>query len=111
VGVDVEQQQMGKQDITRRVLTEAECAALEGLDAEARGQAVMLCFSLKESIYKAIDPHVRRYVGFHEVDLVVLPDGRARVDAHLMSAERLEVEGWWSLARDYVLTAARARRR
>jgi enterobactin synthetase component D len=111
VGVDVEQRQMGRQDITGRVLTEAECAGLGGLDAEARGRAVMLRFSLKESIYKAIDPHVRRYVGFHEVDLVVLPDGRALVDAHLVRAERLEVEGWWSVAQDHVLTAARARSR
>jgi enterobactin synthetase component D len=111
VGVDVEQRHMGQQDITRRVLTEAECAGLDGLDAEARGQAVMLRFSLKESIYKAIDPHVRRYVGFHEVDVVVLPDGRAAVDAHLVRAERLEVEGWWSIAREHVLTAARARPR
>ncbi len=109
VGVDVEQRQMGKQDITSRVLTGAERAGLAALDPAAREQAVMLCFSLKESIYKAIDPHVRRYVGFHEVDLALLPDGSARVDTHLVSAERLQVEGWWSFARDHVLTGARAR--
>jgi enterobactin synthetase component D len=111
VGVDVEQRQMGRLDIARRVLTDAECAGLAGLDAGARAQAVMLRFSLKEAIYKAIDPHVRRYVGFHEVDVVLLPDGRAQVNAHLTRAERLEVEGWWSFAQDHVLTAARARPR
>lgn len=109
VGVDVEQRQMGKQDITRHVLTDAERAGLAALDPGSREQAVMLRFSLKESIYKAIDPHVRRFVGFHEVDVVVLPDGRAHVDAHLARAERLEIEGWWSVAQDHVLTSARAR--
>jgi enterobactin synthetase component D len=109
VGVDVEQRQMGKQDITRHVLREAERAELAALDPEARDRAVMLRFSLKESIYKAIDPHVRRFVGFQEVGLVLLPDGRAHVETHLERAERLEIQGWWSIAQDHVLTTARAR--
>jgi enterobactin synthetase component D len=109
VGVDVEQRQMGKQDITRYVLTEAERSALATLDPEAREREVMLRFSLKESIYKAIDPHVRRYVGFHEVSVTLLPDGRAHVETHLARAEQLEVQGWWSVAQDHVLTTARAR--
>lgn len=109
VGVDVEQRQMGKQDIARHVLTEAERAGLAALDPEAWGQAVMLRFSLKESIYKAIHPHVQRFVGFQEVGLILLPDGSAQVETYLARAERLEIQGWWSVARDHVLTAARAR--
>jgi 4'-phosphopantetheinyl transferase EntD len=109
VGVDVEQRQMGKQDITRYVLTEAERAELAGLEPGARDQAVMVRFSLKESIYKAIDPHVRRFVGFHEVDVLLLPDGRAQVEPHLQRGELLDIQGWWSVAQDHVLTTARAR--
>lgn len=109
VGVDVEQREMGKQDISRHVLSEAERTALAALDPAAREREVMLRFSLKESIYKAIDPHVRRYVGFHEVSLTLLADGSARIDTHLVRGEQLEVQGWWSVARDHVLTSARAR--
>lgn len=109
VGVDVEQRHLGKQDISRHVLRDEERAEIDALDADTRALAVMLRFSLKESIYKAIHPHVRRFVGFQEVGVTLLPDGRARVDAHLARAEALEIHGWWSVAHDHVLTAARAR--
>jgi 4'-phosphopantetheinyl transferase EntD len=109
VGIDVEQRHLGKQDISRHVLTAAEQAELAELDPLAREQAIMLRFSLKESIYKAIDPHVRRFVGFQEVSVSILPDGDARVDPHLEGGARLHVEGWWTLGTDHVLTVARAR--
>ena len=34
---------------------------------------MLATFSVKESIYKALDPFVRRYVGFTEVELDPLP--------------------------------------
>ena len=33
---------------------------------------------MKEALYKGLDPFVRRYVGFLEVNVVVDGDGRAR---------------------------------
>lgn len=39
-------------------------------DLLARGRAITLRLSIKEAIYKAVAPTVRRYVGFLEVDLV-----------------------------------------
>lgn len=109
VGVDVEQRHLGKQDIARHVLTAAEQAELAGLDPASREHAVMLRFSLKESIYKAIDPYVRRFVGFQEVSVSILPDGGARVDPHLEGGTPLHIEGWWAAEPDHVLTVARAR--
>ena len=44
---------------------------------------MVLRFSAKEAIYKALDPWVRRYVAFREVDLTPLPDGTARVTMRL----------------------------
>ncbi|HMG57415.1 MAG TPA: 4'-phosphopantetheinyl transferase superfamily protein [Kofleriaceae bacterium] len=41
------------------------------------GRGVTLRFSIKEAIYKAIDPYVRRYVGFTEVELELDPAGDA----------------------------------
>lgn len=109
VGVDVEQPHLGKQDISRYVLTAGEQAELAALDPAARDRAIMLRFSLKESIYKAIDPHVRRFVGFQEVSVSIQPDGCARVDPHLEEGARLHIEGWWTIGQDHVLTVARAR--
>ncbi len=111
IGVDIEQRHLGRQDISRYVLTEAEQAELAGLSAQARGQAVMLRFSIKESIYKAVDPHVRRFVGFREVDVTPLPDGRVEVAAHLAQGEVFTIDAWWSVEGEHVLTCARAQPR
>jgi phosphopantetheine--protein transferase-like protein len=72
LGVDVElaRQREGKIDISERVLTERERAALASLPDTARERAVLAAFAAKEAVYKALDPWVRRYVAFHEVDLV-----------------------------------------
>jgi 4'-phosphopantetheinyl transferase EntD len=66
IGVDLERAAPPRQDIAPRILTPRELAALPD-----RGRAVTLRFSIKEAIYKAIDPYVRRYVGFTEVELDV----------------------------------------
>jgi enterobactin synthetase component D / holo-[acyl-carrier protein] synthase len=64
VGVDLERAAPPRVDIAPRILTPRELAALPD-----RGRAVTLRFAIKEAIYKAIDPYVRRYVGFTEVEL------------------------------------------
>ena len=55
-------------DVSRHVLTAAELAELAGLDHAARAREVTTRFSAKESVYKALDPYVRRFVGFQEVE-------------------------------------------
>lgn len=110
VGVDIEQPRMGSQDISRHVLTDSELAEIAGLAPEVRSERVMQRFSLKESIYKAIHPYVRRFVGFQEVSVTPLADGSARIDCYLKHGEILEIEGWWRHGQDHVLTCARARR-
>lgn len=66
-GVDVERVVAPRVDLSRQVLAPDEAAELSALEGEARWRAVLLRFSVKEAIYKAIDPFVRRYVGFQEV--------------------------------------------
>ncbi len=56
--------------LARQVLTAAEHAALSEDDDERR-RAVLVRFSAKEALYKAIDPFLRRYVGFLDVGVVV----------------------------------------
>lgn len=70
VGVDLERTRGLRADIARRILTANELAALPA-DEAARERAVLRAFSIKEAIYKAIDPFpmVQRYVGFQEVEL------------------------------------------
>ncbi len=114
VGVDVELLAPTRIDIGRRVLTDAERDALAGLSPHARGLAVALRFSIKEAVYKAIDPFVRRYVGFREV--AVWPGdggpGVARVEVAPGGGADLPraIEAAWVEVDGLVIATARARR-
>ena len=63
--------------LAKQVLLDDEIAALSDDDVRRRRQ-LFERFSLKEALYKGLDPFVRRYVGFLEVNVVVDGDGRAR---------------------------------
>jgi 4'-phosphopantetheinyl transferase EntD len=109
IGVDLEQWAPPRLDLASRVLTDAERAALAGLDEAARGLAVVLRFALKEAVYKAIDPLVRRYVGFREV--AVWPDdvGGARVEVVAGAGDLpRDVEAAWLRVDELLLCTARA---
>ena len=86
----------------RRILTPREQQRVHD------GRDVTLHFAIKEAIYKAIDPIVRRYVGFTEVELEIAADGSCAV--HVLDASRLPVvvEAWWQ-ERDGLWLATRAR--
>lgn len=103
VGVDLEHARPSRADIARRILTPRELA---GLAEAERALGATLRFSIKEAIYKAIDPFVRRYVGFTEVELEV-EAGVARVT----SALPLDIETTWRELDGHWLTTARAVRR
>jgi enterobactin synthetase component D len=109
LGVDLELDVVRTQDISRRVLAQDELSEVAGLDAEALGREVLLRFSAKEAIYKAIDPFVRRYVGFTEVSVSPHADGRAEVRARLRPGEGpFVIEVRWLRFEGVVLTTALA---
>jgi 4'-phosphopantetheinyl transferase EntD len=102
VGIDLELAAPPRVDIARRVLTARELAAIDGL--ADRGRAVTLRFSIKEAIYKAIAPTLRRYVGFLEVELELAGDA-VLVTTGLPFA----IEATWREHAGHWLTTARAR--
>lgn len=129
LGVDLERQQPTKTDISRRVLTDAELAELAALGFGDFGDRafqleVVRRFSIKEAIYKAIDPFVERYVGFREVTLHPPSDhaswlgasdapGSAEVAVHTHldppPPRPLEVKARVVEFRDHFISSARAR--
>ena len=110
VGVDLEQRGKRPFDIARRVMTPPELAAIAHLDGAHRDHAVIRAFALKEAVYKAIDPFLRRYVGFLEV--AVWPDEAGGATVEGDPVRGLEVEAGWQLVGEgLVLCTARARRR
>ncbi|MCE9573634.1 MAG: 4'-phosphopantetheinyl transferase superfamily protein [Deltaproteobacteria bacterium] len=109
LGVDVELDAPPRVDVSRRVLTDAERAVIAPLDDLARGRAQMLRFAIKEAIYKAVDPRVRRYVGFQEVELDGIEDGGAVGAARVTSGLGMEIEAAWVRWAGMFIAAARAR--
>ena len=67
--------------IARKVLRPAELQRWQ--EAGARWPDLLEQFSVKEAIYKALTPHVPRYIGFEEAEIHV--DGR--IELHLKGGE------------------------
>jgi 4'-phosphopantetheinyl transferase EntD len=101
IGVDLERAGAPRVDIAHKILTPRELVTLPD-----RGPAVTLRFAIKEAIYKAVDPFVRRYVGFHEVELE-LGDGDCDIIAPDLP---VAIEARWRELDGYWLATARATR-
>lgn len=112
VGVDVEILSASRSDISRHVLTERERAELSSLDEGMRRRELLVRFSLKEALYKALDPYVQRYVGFLEVEVNPLDDGSAAFTLRLEKGEgAFDADGAWLIRGDVVITTAQVRPR
>ncbi len=72
LGVDIEQVgRLGKK-LFDSVFTDIE----QERHAKAPEHWPDILFSAKEAIYKAVNPITHHYIGFHEVDVTLSPDGR-----------------------------------
>jgi enterobactin synthetase component D len=110
LGVDVEHAVPPRVDLGNRILTDAEQLTVSALPEADRGRRVTLAFAIKEAVYKAIDPLVRRYVGFREVELAIAADGRCAVRPVDGDAIPLEIEAEWREHAGLWLCTARARK-
>jgi 4'-phosphopantetheinyl transferase EntD len=110
LGVDLEDYGPPRPGIATRILTATELRDVDALGGERRWFGVLVRFSIKEAIYKALDPYVHRYVGFHEAE--VYPDlyGGARVALSLTGGEGpFQVDARYEWLRGRLLTSVRIR--
>ncbi len=108
LGVDVEEYAPARLGIASHVLTECEEREIAQMPDDRKWISLLIRFSIKESIYKAVDPFVRRYVGFHEA--IVAPDlhGRAAVELQLKNGEGpFEVDARYEWLHGRLLTSVR----
>ena len=89
IGLDLEDAREPRQPIERRVLTARELAAL------ASRRDVTRVFAIKEAIYKAIDPFVRRYVGFLEVEIEIATGAVTTALPFRIETWSCERDGFW----------------
>ena len=112
LGVDVELDVTRRIEVARHVLTDDEAAAVHALPESERVRALLVRFSAKESIYKAVDRFVRRYVSFKEAEVWPSDDGGARVVLRLRAEEgSFDVDVRWWQRDALLLTSARIDRR
>lgn len=82
LGIDLEETDRDRPGVAQRVLRPEELEAVEALAPDRRWTDTALRFSVKEAVYKALHPYLRRYIGFHEVSVWPSPDGVDRVVPH-----------------------------
>jgi phosphopantetheine--protein transferase-like protein len=110
LGVDLEDYLPERSSIAARVLTEAERTTVAQLPAAQRWIGILVRFSIKEAIYKALDPYVQRYVGFEEAEVHPDLQGLAAVELRLQEREgpyRVDARYCW--LRGKILTSVRIR--
>jgi 4'-phosphopantetheinyl transferase EntD len=98
LGVDLENLDPERPDIAPRILRPDEQERIEQLPPDRRWIAIVLRFSIKEAIYKALAPKLQRYIGFDEASVALHTDGQARVALHLNSGptpEQIDARFAW----------------
>ena len=112
LGVDLEEYAPARLKIAPSVLTDRELEEIERMPEDRRWISLLTRFSVKESVYKAVDPYVRRYVAFHEAEVEPDLDGVARVRLQLANGEGpFEVDARYEWLEGRLLTSVRIRRR
>jgi len=112
IGVDIERTFSKRVNIARRVLTTNEIENLGNVKGVNKDEEVLLIFSLKESIYKAMHPLICQHVGFQEAEVTPHSNGTATVWFNLKSGahESFDHEKttahWQRLEGDFFVTSA-----
>jgi enterobactin synthetase component D len=97
-------------DISSRVMTPEELATLAAVPDGKRRREIVLHFSIKESLYKAVNPLIGRYVSFQEATVHPRPDGSVSVRLDLSKGEGpFFAEARWSEIDGHLLTTAQVR--
>lgn len=111
LGLDLELLDRARPLVERLVLTDREQEAVAQLPEEARWQATLLRFSLKEAAFKAASGFLGRAPDYREAWTDPAKDGTAGVGlADLSTNHNLIVRAWWSLKGPWIITTARARK-
>lgn len=96
IGVDIERtSNKSSQLLSNRLLTQREQDSLGRIPGIPADEEVLLIFSFKESVFKAIHPYLKRSVGFREVEIEPKEDGTASIIFLLESGETFSYVASW----------------
>ena len=101
IGVDIERcHNKAAALLSRRLLTVNEQQNLGGIPSITAEEEVLLRFSFKESVFKAIHPFLLRPVGFTEVEIQPRADGTAEIIFLLTSGGSFKYQAVWLRYKD-----------
>ena len=101
VGVDIERcNNKAATTLQRRIITDNERATLGKLPNMPIEEDILLRFSFKESVYKAIHPFLPRSIDFAEVEVYPSADGTADLNFLLKTKEIFNYKASWFRFRD-----------
>jgi enterobactin synthetase component D len=110
IGVDIEGSVPNpKSNIAQRVLTARERNELGRIEGISAAEEVLLRFSIKESLYKAMHPLICQYVGFQDAEVRPLSSGTVEVHLTLPSGAHTafdSIQAHWRREGDFFLTSA-----
>ena len=86
LGIDLELVRPLRADLSGRILTDGERAALPS-PGPARDAHLLRVFSAKEAIFKALSPRVGRFIGFQEAEVLFQADGGLTAQLRLAGGE------------------------
>lgn len=110
LGIDLEGDGRDRMRIAPRVLRPEELVEVEALPQAEQWPRVLLAFAVKEATYKAIHPHLQRYVGFEEARVTLDAAGAPGVTLLAREGEpRLTLESAVEHFEGRVLAMVRAR--
>ncbi len=110
LGLDFESLERDRSHIATKILRPAELDDVDGLREDRRWNGVLLRFSMKEAIYKALAPRHRRYIGFDEAEVSHFKDGQARIRLFLSEGPSpRSIEGRYDWMPEGLVTSVRVR--
>ena len=92
VGIDLEHFHPPRMGIANKVLTPTEHDRLRALPPERQWGYLLMIFSFKEAIYKALAPKWKRYIGFDEAEVEPKTDMTAKVSIRPVKNDILPLE-------------------
>jgi 4'-phosphopantetheinyl transferase EntD len=83
LGIDVETFTPPRMQIISKVLREEEKAAVTLLPPPQQWLSTLIRFSIKEALYKGLDPKQKRYISFMEASILPSQNTTAKITLHL----------------------------
>ena len=83
IGIDVEHFAPSRPQIASKILRDEEATRLTSIPEHRQWLAILLHFSIKEALYKALHPKQKRYISFYEASVEPFQNTYAEITLHL----------------------------